>query len=105
MAKKKWKVPQDADLDESTQRLLRALRAAVITEFETLAAAGLNPYHLRFCALTAHIISMADMIGASTSGEDREEMREFIGEGGMTMLHEVSETAAEFAEKMDGRLN
>jgi hypothetical protein len=104
---KRWKKVEDDDMDASTQRLLAALRAAVITEFETLTAAGLNPYHLRYCALTAHIISMADMIGASTSDDDRWEMREFVKEGGMTMLSQISEQVADFAEDMDmeGKLN
>jgi hypothetical protein len=102
---KRWKKVKDEDMDASTKRLLAALRNAVIAEFETLSAAGLNPYHLRYCALTAHIISMADLVGASQHEEDREEMREFVTEGGMTMLHQISETIAEFAGEMDGKLN
>ena len=102
---KRWKKAKDDDFNASTQRLLEALRAAVIAEFETLTVAGLNPYHLRYSALTAHLISMADLIGASQSDNDGEEMRDFVTEGGITMMHQISESVADFAEDMDGRLN
>lgn len=97
MSKPKTARPSDRYLSEATTRMANGFRTLVIEEFEKFTADGYDPYYARYGVLTANIISMGDVIGASSDPVDRNEMREFLMQSGAALLMKLSEAVAEHA--------
>lgn len=102
MPKKK---PSDRYLSEVSTRVANGIRNVIVAEFEQMVADGYDPYYVRYGILTAHLLTMADIIGASGDPIDREEMKIFLQTSGAGIIDKYVEAVIEGVAIMERQMH
>lgn len=84
-----------------TSKLVNAMQREVAEVLNELDDEGKDPWEYRYGILTAHLMAIADLVGASPAFRDREAMRDFLGEGGAEMIRFISEKKAEALQERE----